>query len=314
MSKVLVTGGHGLIGAWTALRLASNGDDVTLFDTAPIAGSTAAGLGLADRPGVHVVHGDVRDADAFAMLGTSFDFIVHAAGILGIHRVVEEPLSTLDVNVRGTQVCLEFAATQRHLRRVILFSTSEIYGRDTGPSAETDPAVIDADSLRWGYAAGKLTAEFFGLAWHAKRGLPVVVVRPFNVYGPHAGPRNAISKLVGRALSGADLELSGDGAQRRTWCYVTDLVDGVLGCLTASCVGQVFNLGNDRTELSIHELAGLIVERTGSRSAIRLLGDSTPDVRNRRPDLTKARALLGYQPAVGLTEGIDRVVAACRRS
>jgi nucleoside-diphosphate-sugar epimerase len=311
--RILITGGTGFIGAWLTERLVGTGNEVVLLDTGNVEESTAGALGLPGRSGVTVVSGDVREPATFNRLGTDFTHIVHAAGILGIRKVVEQPVSTLDVNIRGGQTCLEFATRQRALQRIIMFSTSEIYGAHALGVDEQQPAEVGTDSLRWGYAASKVASEFFAMAYRAEYGLPTVTVRPFNVYGPHRRGYNAMTTLVSRALRGETLQLSGDGRQRRCWCFVTDLIDGLMGCLyRPSAVGNVFNIGNDETELTMLELARLIVELTGSPSAIELMGDQVPDVRARRPDVTKARRLLGYSPGVDVATGILRTAYAGR--
>ncbi|MFD7244526.1 NAD-dependent epimerase/dehydratase family protein [Streptomyces massasporeus] len=312
-AKVLVTGGFGFIGAWFAHLLLDRGNSVVLLDNGDYAGSTAAALGLAEHPDVSVHLGDVRSAETFAFLGDSFDYIVHAAGFLGIRRVVEQPVNTLDINYVGTQQCLDFAVRQRDLKRLIVFSTSEVYGRQAIDVGENSPVVVDVDSLRWGYAAGKIAAEFLAMAYRAEHRLPVVIVRPFNVYGPYRRGSNAMTTLVDCALRGRPLRISGDGEQRRSWCYVTDLTHALEGLLLhPDAVGERFNMGNDLADVSMVELARLIIGHTNSHSPLQITGSSEPDVRLRKPDIDKARLLIGYEPAVDVMSGIRLVVEARR--
>ncbi|MFE2205065.1 NAD-dependent epimerase/dehydratase family protein [Streptomyces rubiginosohelvolus] len=312
-AKVLVTGGFGFLGAWMAHRLLDRGNSITLLDNGDYEGSPAAALGLANHADVVLHRGDIRETETFDALEDTYDYIVHAAGFLGIHKVVEQPLATLDINYLGTQRCLEFAAAQPDLKRIIVFSTSEVYGRHAVDVDETSPAVIDVDSLRWGYAASKLAGEFLAMAYFAERRLPVTIVRPFNVYGPFRRGSNAVTALVERALNGEPLQISGDGGQRRTWCYVTDLTTGLEQALLSSqAVGERFNLGNDRTDMDLLELARLIVEAARSSSLVHITGSAAPDVQKRKPVIDKARRLLGYEPAIDAAEGVAQVVLARR--
>ncbi|GAA3086020.1 SDR family oxidoreductase [Streptomyces roseofulvus] len=314
-SRVLVTGGFGFIGSWLAHKLVADGNSVTLLDIASPAGSCAEALGLTTHPDVRCVIGDLMDPGAFSGLGTEFTHIVHAAGFLGIHKVVEQPVATLDVNILATRTVLEFARAQQDLKRVVLFSTSEVYGQEASDVSETDPAVVGTDSTRWGYAASKLAVEFYGRAYHEHHHVPVVTVRPFNVYGPHRAGSNAMTALVSRALRGEELHISGDGSQSRAWCEITDFVDGLIRCLAMpEAVGEIFNLGDDKTALSLLELAEKIVDLTSSASSIRVIGDAVPDVRSRRPVIDKARTILGYAPSTSVDEGITAVVRAMRET
>ncbi|MFG2348670.1 NAD-dependent epimerase/dehydratase family protein [Streptomyces phaeochromogenes] len=310
---MLVTGGFGFIGAWLTHQLLGRGNTITLLDNGDYEGSTAAALGLADHVDVTLRRGDIRAAETFETLGDAYDYIVHAAGFLGIHKVVEHPLATLDINYLGTQRCLDFAAAQPDLKRIIVFSTSEVYGRHAVDVSETSPAVVDVDSLRWGYAASKLASEFLAMAYFVERQLPTVIVRPFNVYGPFRRGSNAVTSLVERALLGEPLQISGNGQQRRSWCYVTDLTAGLERALLSNQgVGERFNLGNDQADMGLLELAQLIVTATESSSSIRITGSADPDVQERKPAIGKACRLLDYEPVVDVAEGVARVVRARR--
>ncbi|WP_405752892.1 NAD-dependent epimerase/dehydratase family protein [Streptomyces sp. NBC_00012] len=310
---VLITGGLGFVGATLAKSLVEAGNSVTLLDSVTPAGSTAEALGLVEDPLVTCVQGDVTDPKTFEQLADDYTHIVHAAAVLGVQRVARESLLTLDVNIRGTQMCLEFAARQRDLRRALVLSTSEVYGRHANGTPETASLRLDTDSLRWSYAASKVAAEFLAMAYQAEHGVPTTIVRPFNVYGPHRSLGNAMTTFVSRALRHEEITVTGDGRQRRSWCYITDFVDGIHRCLAQdAAIGETFNIGNDSATLGIQELAYLVVELSGSRSAVRLLGDATPDVLDRAPDISKARRLLGFRPEVGLEAGVDSVIRAMR--
>ncbi|CAL9367759.1 dTDP-glucose 4,6-dehydratase [Streptomyces sp. enrichment culture] len=311
--RVLITGGLGFVGATLAKSLVEAGNSVTLLDFGTPTGSTAQALGLLDDPKVTCACGDATEPETFAQLSDDYTHIVHAAAVLGVQRVARESLLTLDVNIRGTQLCLDFASRQRDLRRVVVLSTSEVYGRQANATPETASLRLDTDSLRWSYAASKVAAEFLAMAYRAERGVPTTIVRPFNVYGPHRSLGNAMTTFVSRALRDEEITVTGDGKQRRSWCHVTDFVDGINRCLAMdAALGETFNLGNDSAALTIRELAELIIELSGSRSSVRLLGDDTPDVVDRSPDIDKARRLLGYRPAVDLETGVASLIRAMR--
>ncbi|MEZ0089014.1 NAD-dependent epimerase/dehydratase family protein [Streptacidiphilus sp. EB129] len=310
---VLITGGMGFIGASLARTLLDGGNSVTLLDAAGPEGSTAQALGVTGHPRVRCVRGDITDRRTFRLLGEDYQYIVHAAAVLGVERVCRESILTLDVNIRGTQLCLDFAARQRALRRILVLSTSEVYGRYAGGAAETASIRLDRDSLRWSYAASKAAGEFLAMAYHAERGVPVSLVRPFNIYGPYRSEGNAMTTFVSRALRGEAIVVTGDGAQRRSWCFISDFLDGAIRCLSSdAALGETFNIGNDATSLSILELARLVVEQSGSRSPVQVRGDRTADVVDRAPDIGKARRVLGYRPTVGLVPGVAAVIEATR--
>lgn len=308
-----MTGGQGFIGAWLTERLVELRNTVTVLDNAPYEGSCAEALRLKGTGKVEFTTGDLRNPRTLESLGDKFDYIVHAAGFLGIRAVVEKPILTLDTNIQATRNILEYCLTQRNLKRIMLFSTSEVYGREAVDSTEADPAIIGTNSTRWGYAASKLAAEFYGRAYHKEHGIPVVTVRPFNVYGPHRSGSNAMTTLVERSLRGEDLLLSSDGQQTRSWCSISDFVDGLERCLAVpAAIGETFNIGDDSSALSLNELAAKIISITSSSSSVRTLGDSTPDVRSRRPVIDKARTILGYTPRIHLDDGIAAVADALR--
>lgn len=311
--SVLITGGLGFLGAWLGHRFLREGFVVTAVDRAQVAGSPAEKLGVTRHPRFSLVHSDVTDSRSFANLATDYTIIVHAAAILGVEHVTRRSIQTVDVNVRGTQACLEFAARQRALRRCLLLSTSEVYGPMAGGVTETSAIIVHTDSMRWSYAASKAVGEFLGLAYYRERGVPVTIVRPFNVYGPFRSSSNALTTFVERAVGGEDLELTGDGTQRRSWCYVSDLVEGVRRCVDEpGAVGEIFNLGNDNATISIRELAERVVALAGSASRIRAVGDDEPDVLDRSPVLDKARLTFGFEPVIDLDTGIKRVLESVR--
>ncbi|MFI5270967.1 MAG: NAD-dependent epimerase/dehydratase family protein [Candidatus Saccharimonadales bacterium] len=312
-SEILVTGGFGFIGAHLAQSLADPdlGNSLTLIDNN--VGTATAGheLGLAERENITVVEGCVVEAEVYDELPRNFDFIVSAAGYLGINEVAEQQLLTLETNIDGTRNSLEFAAEHEEGEKpfVLVFSTSEIYGSDAHSPSEDSPAVIPSSGERWCYASSKLANEYFLRAFNQSQGVPGAIVRPFNVYGPHRYGSNAMTKLVRRAVDGDDLNISGDGMQVRSWCHIDDFCDGAMRILKYSPEGiEAYNIGDDMNVFTMSGLARAVVLATGSRSAINILGIQTEDVRHRVPNIDKARTLLGYRPRTRFEDGLDQVI------
>jgi nucleoside-diphosphate-sugar epimerase len=242
-------------------------------------------------------------------LGNDYDLIIHASAVLGIQKVADEPLHTLDTNILGTKCVLEFAARQKNLQKFVFFSTSEVYGQEANQKDEASSFVIANDSPRWCYAASKVTGEFYVQAYGNQYGFETAIVRPFNVYGPYRYGSNAMTKLVAKALKGEDIIISGNGSQSRSWCYIDDFVEGVLAsCMQSREKHAVFNIGNDRDFLTMRDFAEKLIKLSGSSSRILVEGKSGADVQVRRPDLEKARRLLGYNPSVDLETGMTRVI------
>lgn len=297
---ILITGGAGFIGSTLVRRLVKN-NQVTVFDT--FQRDSLRHTSLANHPNLRIIEGDVRDRDAVAMAVRGHNAIIHCAGIAGIDSVGRSPITTFTVNLTGTAHVLE-AAT--NVSRLIVFSTSEVYGTHAANVREDGPCVVGPPGEpRWTYAASKLAAEHLALAHEFERGLPVTVLRPFNVYGPGQIGEGAIHGFCKQAILDEPIVVYGDGSQIRAWTYVDDMVDGVLLAMEeASAVGRVFNIGNDSTATSTNQLATLVVELADSRSIIEHRAGPTAEVQVRIPDIERARTLLGFLPKVGLREGI----------
>jgi nucleoside-diphosphate-sugar epimerase len=220
------------------------------------------------------------------------------------------------VNLIGTWHVLEAAMEQPGLVRLVDFSTSEVFGSYAYKSEEHDSTTLGrVGEGRWTYAVSKLAAEHMGHAYHREHGLPVVSVRPFNVYGPGQVGEGALQIFVRRAIANEPITIHGDGDQIRSWCYVDDLVEGVLLCLeNPAAVGNVFNIGNPRGTITIYGLAETVVRVTGSRSPILFEPKTYADVELRIPSVEKAKQVLGYRPTVDLDEGIRRTAEWYRRA
>jgi UDP-glucose 4-epimerase len=212
------------------------------------------------------------------------------------------------VNMTGSANVLEAASELPDCERVVCFSTSEVFGTQAFNAQETDAAITGAvGEARWSYAVSKLAEEHLAIAYHSELGLPTTVVRPFNVYGPHQSDQFALGVFVQRALEGAPLDVHGDGTQIRAWCFVDDLVDGVLLAMEhPAAVGESFNIGNARAVSTIYGLANTVIRVLKSSSVIRFVRKDYQDVELRVPSVSKARRLLGYEARVDLENGILR--------
>lgn len=314
--EYLITGGAGFIGSHLAEALLARGDHVAVLDDLST-GSIRNIEHLRDHPHFRYRVDNVENRSLVAEMIDGVDAVFHLAAAVGVRLVVENPVRTLETNLRTTEVVLEMANKKQ--KPVLIASTSEVYGKsDKIPFSETDPSAIGPSSLaRWGYACSKLMDEFLGLAYWREYGLPVVVVRFFNTVGPRQTGRYGmvLPNFVRQALGNLPITVYGDGQQQRCFGYVGDVVRGTVALMDAGepAYGELFNLGNNE-EVSIRELAERVIQRSGSASEIVLVpydqayAPGFEDMRRRVPDLSKAREIVGYQPTVGLDEIIDRVI------
>jgi len=311
--RVFITGGAGFIGSAVADRLLDS-NSVTLFDN--LYRGTFDTRIMADHPRARLVRGDILDTDALASTIVDHDIIIHCAAIAGIDSVTRNPVSTMATNMTGSANVLRAALDFTEAEVVLCLSTSEVFGPHADQVDESSPAVIGPPGEpRWTYAVGKLAEEHLALAYHHQHGLPVVILRPFNVYGPGQVGEGAIRDFIIQALADKDITLHGGGTQVRSWCYIDDMVDAVIrAASTPSAVGRTFNIGNANTVVNIRELAELIVDLSGSHSTI-LDGPATSaDIHVRSPRVDLARELLGFEAEVSLKEGLRRTIERVRKA
>lgn len=316
----LITGGAGFIGSHLAEGLLARGDSVYVLDDLST-GSIRNIEHLREHSNFHYRIDTVENRPLVAEMVDRVDVVFHLAASVGVMLVVENPVRTIENNLRPTEVVLEMANKKR--KPVLIASTSEVYGKSEKiPFHEDDPSAIGPSSLaRWGYACSKLMDEFLGFAYWQEYGLPVVVARFFNTVGPRQTGRYGmvLPTFVRQALANRPLTVFGDGQQTRCFGYVGDVVRGVMALMDKgeAGYGQIVNLGNDQ-EVTIEGLAQRVIERTGSQSEISYISyeqayaPGFEDMRRRVPDLSKAGQLIGYKPVVGLDEIIDRVAAYYR--
>ena len=314
--KALITGGAGFLGSHLAEALLARGDTVYLLDNLST-GSIENIEHLKNAPRFHYAVDSVMNEPVTAEMIDRVDVVFHLAAAVGVRLIVESPVNTIETNVHGTEMVLKLANKKK--KKVLVASTSEVYGKsDDVPFREDADLVMGATIKgRWSYACSKAIDEFLALAYWKEKKLPVVVFRLFNTVGPRQTGRYGmvIPNFVKQALLGHPITVFGDGTQSRCFTYVSDVV-GVLVRLAEEprAVGQVFNIGNDREEVTILDLAQRVKARTGSKSEIvrvpydQAYEEGFEDMPRRVPDLSRIRALTGYEPKVHLDEILDRVI------
>ena len=316
--RILITGGAGFLGSHLSDAFISRGDEVFVLDT----GSIAKVRHLLEEPRFHYIHDTIFNLELVDGLVAKVDLIYHLAAVVGVEYYVADPYETLNVNVNGTQNVLK--AAYKYNRKVVFSSTSEIYGRNPKvPWREDDDRVLGATTIdRWCYSTSKAVGEHFCFAYH-KLGLPVTVLRYFNVYGPRLD-RVDVGRLftifMGQLLRGTDLTVIGDGSQTRCFTFVSDAVAATVAAgLKAAVNGHAVNVGVE-VETPVHEFAELMLELYGgAKSKIRFVsqeeiyGASYEDIPRRVPDNTKMRKLLGVDPKISLREGTAMAIEWFRR-
>lgn len=314
----LVTGGAGFIGSHLVERLLGRGDRVVVIDD--LSTGRRENLHDADTSRLSLITAGVSEGLGGFGPG-AFDEIFHLAAAVGVRLVIDEPIRTIETNVSETATVLDFAA--RTATPILVASTSEVYGKSTKtPFAEDDDVVYGPTVLRrWSYACSKAIDEYLALGHHRQSGLPVAIVRFFNIVGPRqVGTWGMVlPRFVGAALRGDSLEVYGDGRQSRCFCDVRDVVE-VLPRILASpqCHGRVLNLGSDEP-IEIRALAELVLDTLGSDSPIvhlsyeQAFGEGFDDLRERRPDLTRIREATGFRSRVSLVQTIRDLAAELRQ-
>jgi UDP-glucose 4-epimerase len=307
--RIAITGGAGFIGTTLARRLV---DDNQIIAVDNLHRDALTHTDLVDHTNFTFHRGDILDAELISELTRGATHVVHCAAIAGVDQVLESPVRTMRVDLIGTYNVLEATkATRETVERYVGFSTSEVFGTHAFNVGEAHVTTIGSvGEARWTYAVAKLAAEHLARAYHDEFGLPIVSVRPFNVYGPGQIGGGAIRAFIEAALAGRDLVVHGDGSQIRAWCYVDDMVEGTLLCLDRpEAVGQAFNIGNARSTVTINELAQRIKRLTGCPGELVFQPLHYADVELRIPNVGKARELLGFEARVDLDEGLAKTIA-----
>jgi UDP-glucose 4-epimerase len=313
--NVLVTGGAGFIGSHLVDALLEQGHRVTALDNLST-GRTANISHQSGNPGLRFVDGDVCDERLVDSLVRDCETVYHLAAAVGVKHVIEDPLRGIMTNAFGSETIIRLA--YRHGARLLLASTSEIYGKGAGiPFREEDDRLLGPTSVpRWSYSTSKALAEHLAFSYAAK-GLTMSIVRYCNAYGPRTDERgygSVVAKFVNQALKGEPITIYGGGFQTRCFNYVEDSVRGtMLAATKPEAIGQAFNLGSDE-EISISELAWLAVQAVGSKSPVvhvpfeEAYGDKFEETVRRIPAVDKADRLLGFRHEIPLSEGLQKTV------
>lgn len=312
MRRVLITGGAGFLGSHLVDALLARGDEVAILDTA----GDLKVRHLSGNPRFRYVRDSIFNREILEGLITWSDVVYHLAAVVGVEHYVGDPYQVLNVNVNGTQSVLTLAFKAQ--KKVIFSSTSEVYGKSSSvPFREDGDRVLGSTRIdRWCYSTSKAVGEHFCFAFH-KIGLPVVVLRYFNVYGPRLDRMDVgrvITIFLGQLLRGEPLTVIGDGKQTRSFTYVDDAIRATVAAgLKEEAVGGIINIGSDK-EVSIKELAELMIALSGSTSSVTFVpqksiyGDSYEDIPRRVPDSSRMREILGVTPQISLEDGLRRTI------
>jgi dTDP-glucose 4,6-dehydratase len=304
VARIVVTGGAGFLGSHLGDRLLDRGDEVIAIDNL-VTGAVANIEHNFGRPGFTFVEHDVS---RFIWVPGPVDAVLHFASPASPKDYLEMPIQTLKVGSLGTHNCLGLAKEKG--AKFFIASTSEVYGDpQVHPQTEEYWGHVNPVGPRGVYDEAKRFAEAITMAYHTHHGLDVRIVRIFNTYGPRMRPRDGrvVSNFVMQALRGEPITIYGDGSQTRSFCYVDDEIAGFLALLDSDQIGPI-NIGNPG-EFTILELAEMVIELAGSSSEIVHEPLPVDDPMQRKPDITKARELLGWEPAIDLLEGLTRTIA-----
>jgi UDP-glucose 4-epimerase len=312
--RVLITGGAGFIGSHLADHYVNAGHTVTLLDNF----STGSQSNIEHLEGkVVTVNGDIRNIELIDQLTNNSDLVLHMAAALGVNTILESPLESMSTNITGSEVVLIAAA--KHNKRIIIASTSEIYGKNPKqPLSETDDRVVGApQKIRWTYSDAKAIEEAMAFALHQEKKLPVTTVRLFNTVGPRQTGRYGmvVPRFVHAALKNEPITIYGDGTQSRVFCHVADAVQAIATMAASdSTIGDVYNVGGTG-EVTIKQLAEQVLSVTGSKSEITYTpySDAYPagfeDIRRRVPDISKVQGAIGWAPTKDLKQIISDIAA-----
>jgi UDP-glucose 4-epimerase len=321
MTHALITGGAGFIGSHLTERLLAAGQQVTVIDD--LSTGRLENLMLFEgNPNFRYAIEDIRNLNVVDRLVSECDIIYHLAAAVGVQKIVSEPINTIEVNIGGSEIILQ--AARRYRKKVLMASTSEVYGKGVKfPFSEDDDSLLGATTRnRWAYAASKMIDEFLALAYYKEVGLPVVIFRLFNTVGPRQSGQYGmvLPRFVQWALKNEPIQVYGDGQQQRCFGNVRDVVDAIFRLADApEAIGQVFNIGNTE-EVSMLELAQKVCQRAGSQSEITLIPyeqayePGFEDFRRRVPDIAKIGKHTGWEPLTGLDTTIDQIIEYYREN
>ncbi|WP_040328495.1 NAD-dependent epimerase/dehydratase family protein [Clostridium ihumii] len=308
--RILLTGGAGFIGTRLCDILCKD-NNVVLFDN--LDRNSIKNTNLLENDNVTLIKGDILNSEDLKKCVNEFkpNIVIHLAAVAGIDTVIKNPVKTMKVNMVGTYNLLEaLTSNLDNLEKVIDFSTSEVFGTyayKVNESSSTNLAPVG--EARWTYSVSKLAAEHLSHAYYKEYNMPIVTVRPFNVYGPGQVGEGAIHQFVKRAINNEEIQIHGDGDQIRSWCYIDDFVQGIMLCLEKSeSIGNAFNIGNPKGTITIGMLAQLVKSISNSNSNIKYVDKNYVDVELRIPSIDKAKEILGFNPEYDLNAGLMKTI------
>lgn len=306
--KILLTGGAGFIGTKLISLLSAN-NEILIYDS--LKRNSIKTTKLLNKANIKLVEGDILDFNHIKLVVDKFkpNIVIHLAAVAGIDTVIKNPVNTMKVNMIGTYNILE-SIREHKIDRFVDFSTSEVFGSYAYKVDEKHTTnLAPVGEARWTYSVSKLAGEHLSHSYYKEYGLPVVTVRPFNIYGPGQVGEGAIHQFVVRAIKNEQIQIHGDGDQIRSWCYINDFVEGIMLCLEKKeAIGQSFNVGNPRGTITISMLAQLIKRIADSKSEIVYVPKTYVDVELRIPSIGKAKNLLGYSPKYDLAKGLEKTI------
>lgn len=317
--KVLITGGAGFIGSHLSELLVQRGHEVAALDNLST-GRMENLSGLKGNSNFQLVIGTILDERLVDKVVERCDVVFHLAAAVGVQLIIDHPLESLTTNIRGSEIVLDMA--YRYHKKILITSTSEIYGKNAGgPLKEDDDRILGSPlKSRWSYSTSKAVDEILAYTYWKEKGLPTIIVRLFNTVGPrqigHYGM--VIPRFVQQALRGEPITIYGNGKQSRCFLHVRDASRGIADLMQRSeTVGQAFNLGSQE-EISIQGLAERVLSLTGSRSKLEFIPydkayeEGFEDMARRVPDISKAGRFIGFAPTLNLDETLKSVIDHCR--
>ena len=314
--RYLITGGAGFIGSNLSIKLLEDENNyVTILDDIST-GSLENLVSLKGHERVEIHEGSILNSELLESLISKSDMIFHLAAAVGVQYINDNPLHTLNTNVKGTELVLETSA--KYNCKIMIFSTSEVYGKSSNKFfSEEDDRIMGSTSIpRWGYATSKALDEFFAFAYHREKNLPVILVRLFNTVGIHQTHSYGmvIPRFIKQAMSNEKITVFGDGQQSRCFCNVKDVIRAIiLLSKEEKTVGQLFNIGSTE-EITILQLAQKIISISNSQSEIEFIphkevfGDLFEDMHRRVPDIQKINKFVGFKPEISMEETLQELI------
>jgi UDP-glucuronate decarboxylase len=303
--KILLTGGAGFIGSKLAEHLSEN-NEILIYDNLS---RNSLIYKHFNKRNLLFEKGDILDFDKLKKVCEDFrpGVVLHLAAIAGVDTVINNPVKTMDINILGTfNILKALRKYSSNLKRFINFSTSEVLGAYAYKSSEKSITnFAPVGEARWTYSVSKVTGEHLVYSYYKEFGYPAVTIRPFNIYGPGQIGEGAIHVFIKNAVLNKNIEIHGDGDQIRSWCYIDDMLNGTMLCLTnKKAIGEIFNIGNPKGTVTISSLAEKIIRLCKTKSKIVYIPKNYVDVELRIPSIEKAQDILIYSPETDLNSGI----------